>query len=156
MSPSLPVRIHRPPIRQVARGSYYDVRGKNWYFWGMQGLWTLFQIFICIPQSCVCLTVVIIRDSVDKSYVSLCTENGLEDDDSSVDSFRGAVPQTSLLDTSANRDKGQLVSSANKNRRPPTKRNIKVTRQIYLPGALTKIRGSLCSSYYGNFIVLHV
>lgn len=107
----------------------------------MQGLWTLFQIFICIPQSCVCLTVVIIRDSVDKSYVSLCTENGLEDDDSSVDSFRGAVPQTSLLDTSANRDKGQLVSSANRNRRPPTKRNIKVTRQIYRPGALTKIRG---------------
>lgn len=100
--------------------------------------------------------VVIIRDSVDKSYVSLCTENGLEDDDSSVDSFRGAVPQTSLLDTSANRDKGQLVSSANRNRRPPTKRNIKVTRQIYLPGALTKIRGSFCSSYYGNFIVLHV
>lgn len=106
--------------------------------------------------TCVCLTVVIIRDSVDKSYVSLCTENGLEDDDSSVDSFRGAVPQTSLLDTSANRDKGQLVSSANRNRRPPTKRNIKVTRQIYLPGALTKIRGSLCLSYYGNFIVLHV
>lgn len=106
--------------------------------------------------TCVCLTVFIIRDSVDKSYVSLCTENGLEDDDSSVDSFRGAVPQTSLLDTSANRDKGQLVSSANRNRRPPTKRNIKVTRQIYLPGALTKIRGSLCSSYYGNFIVLHV
>uniref|UniRef100_K1R040 Neurabin-1 n=1 Tax=Magallana gigas TaxID=29159 RepID=K1R040_MAGGI len=55
----------------------------------------------------------------------LVQKNGLEDDDSSVDSFRGAVPQTSLLDTSANRDKGQLVSSANRNRRPPTKRNIK-------------------------------
>nr|XP_022327182.1 neurabin-1-like isoform X7 [Crassostrea virginica] len=52
------------------------------------------------------------------------TENGLEEDSSSVDSFRDAVPQTSLLDTSANRDKAQLAA-ASKNRRPPTKRNIK-------------------------------
>nr|XP_022327841.1 uncharacterized protein LOC111127107 isoform X5 [Crassostrea virginica] len=52
------------------------------------------------------------------------TENGLEEDSSSVDSFRDAVPQTSLLDTSANRDKAQLAAAA-KNRRPPTKRNIK-------------------------------
>lgn len=89
-------------------------------------------------NTCVCLTDVLIIDSHYKSCVSLCTENGLEDDSSSVDSFRGAVPQTSLLDTSANRDKGQLVSAANRNRRPPTKRNIKVIRQIYLPGPLTK------------------
>lgn len=89
-------------------------------------------------NTCVCLTDVLIIDSHYKSCVSLCTENGLEDDSSSVDSFRGAVPQTSLLDTSANRDKGQLVSAANRNRRPPTKRNIKVIRHIYLPGPLTK------------------
>ncbi|XP_062609178.1 neurabin-1-like isoform X2 [Saccostrea cucullata] len=53
------------------------------------------------------------------------TENGVDDDSSSVDSFRDAVPQTSLLDTSANRDKGQLAAAANRARRPPTKRNIK-------------------------------
>ncbi|XP_061183587.1 neurabin-1-like isoform X2 [Saccostrea echinata] len=53
------------------------------------------------------------------------TENGLDDDSSSVDSFRDAVPHTSLLDTSANRDKGQLAAAGNRARRPPTKRNIK-------------------------------
>ncbi|XP_056010061.1 neurabin-1-like isoform X6 [Ostrea edulis] len=52
-------------------------------------------------------------------------ENGLEDDSSSLDSFRDAVPHTSLLDTSANRDKGQLAAAGNRARRPPSKRNIK-------------------------------
>lgn len=47
--------------------------------------------FILDFQFCVCLIVVIIRDSVDKFYVFLCIENGLEDDDFFVDSFRGAV-----------------------------------------------------------------
>lgn len=58
--------------------------------------------------------------------VFFSAENGLEDDSSSLDSFRDAVPHTSLLDTSANRDKGQLAAAGNRARRPPSKRNIKV------------------------------
>lgn len=135
MSPSLPVQTHHPPIRQVARNFIMILEKKIDFFRHSRLKNFISDMHL---NTCVCLTDVLIIDSHYKSCVSLCTENGLEDDSSSVDSFRGAVPQTSLLDTSANRDKGQLVSAANRNRRPPTKRNIKVIRQIYLPGPLTK------------------
>lgn len=135
MSPSLPVQTHHPPIRQVARNFIMILEKKIDFFRHSRLKNFISDIHL---NTCVCLTDVLIIDSHYKSCVSLCTENGLEDDSSSVDSFRGAVPQTSLLDTSANRDKGQLVSAANRNRRPPTKRNIKVIRHIYLPGPLTK------------------
>ncbi|KAK3083517.1 hypothetical protein FSP39_024554 [Pinctada imbricata] len=46
------------------------------------------------------------------------------DDDVMSDSFRDVIPATQLLDTTANRDKGQLgTSGVNASRRPPTKRN---------------------------------